>query len=185
MAAAIEDCAKGSRFADCLPTARARDCFVAWLAARRAPEPPALHDFAPHRLPRSVVPWLLLQRLGADGEVVYGLAGEEVTHWFGATPKGRPVLDHVEPAEREPRLALVRQAMQSGMPMWFFGRLLIHGRDHVEVGRLCLPAIDRAQRVLLLVYFVLGKPPTPEHREVGQPSFDPSQIVWCQPADLG
>jgi len=171
-------------FVDHLPTAEARACFAAWRAARRGAELPELHAFAPHRLPRGMVPWLLLQRLRADGEIVYGLAGEEVTRWFGATPKGRPVLDHVDAAERAPRLALVRRAMRSGLPVWFAGRLLFENRDHVAVGRLCLPAVDAGERVLLLIYFVLGKRPGPDLRVIGQPAFDADEAVWCRPEEL-
>jgi len=179
-----EQPSSGTRFADCLPTRHARDCFEAWRRARRGDAPPALHDFAPFRLPKPVLPWLLIHRLRPDGSIVYGLAGSELTHWFGETPKGRPVLRYADPSEREQRLEVIRQLMLTGLPAWFTGHCLFEHREHVSVGRLCLPATDGEDRVLLLIYFVLGKLPEGEIRRLGRPSFDPRQVTICAEGDL-
>lgn len=184
VAAACEDPSDGEPFVDRLPTPAARDCFAAWLAARRSDGPPALHDFAPHRLPPAVLPWVMLQRRLADGSIIYGLAGEELTRWFGENPKGRLVLANAVPDERERRLALVRRSMSEGLPVWIAGRTLFENREHVDVGRLGLPARDAGDQVLVVVYFLVGRRPRPDLRLVGNPSFEPEQVLWCTPEDL-
>lgn len=184
VAAAREDGPDGPQFIDMLPTPQARDSFEAWRRARPPGGMPALHDFAPFRLPKPVLPWLLIHRLRPDGSIVYGLAGAELTHWFGETPKGRPVLEYADPGEREQRLELIRRLMLTGLPAWFTGHCLFEKREHVSVGRLCLPATDGEDRVLLLIYFVLGKLPDAQVRRLGRPSFDPRQVAYCTASDL-
>jgi len=183
MAVANGDSVGSGRFVDHLPE-QGRRCFAAWLASRPTIGLPALHAFAPHRLPPAVVPWLLVHRLRPDGELVYGLAGDELTRWFGETPKGRPVLEYADPAERDLRLSVIRQAIDTGLPVWFRGELLFEGRENIAIGRLGLPAIDGPDRLLLLIYFVLGNHPEPRLRLVGRASFDPRNLTWCRQDDL-
>jgi hypothetical protein len=172
------------RFIDALPTQEARDSLFAWRSARRGETLPNLWDFAPHRLPPALLPWILLHRLRRDGELVYGLAGDELIRWFGENPKGKPVLATVEPAVRAQRIALVRQALATGMPFWFRGTLLLVNQQHVPIGRLCLPARDHDEHVLLLIYFVLGERPTQRLRIVTSTDVEPAQMIWCAPEDL-
>jgi hypothetical protein len=171
-------------FLDILPSEAARTCFRVWRAARRDNASPSLFDFAPLHLPRAVLPWILIHRLKADGELIYGLAGEEVVRWFGENPKGKPFLGHIEPAERAARLALIMQVITSGLPMWFLGTLLLENQEHVPVGRLVLPAVDNDEQVVLIVYFLLREPSAPHLRIVGQPSFSLTHTDWCRPEDL-
>lgn len=171
-------------FADLLPSQLARDCLAAWRTARRGETLPDLWDFAPHALPAAVLPWLLIHRQRRDGELVYGLAGDELIRRFGENPKGKPVLATAEPALRAQRIALVRQALDTGMPFWFGGTLLLDNQQHVPIGRLCLPARDRDEHVLLLIYFVLGEQPAQRLRIVTITDVEPEQTIWCAPEDL-
>lgn len=172
------------RFIDALPGQLAHDCLSVWRDARQGDALPALWDFAPHRLPPAVLPWLLIHRQRTDGAFVYGLAGDELIRWFGENPKGKPVLGDVDAAEREQRLALVRQSLATGMPFWFCGTLLLDNHEHVQIGRLCLPARDNAEHVLVLVYFVLGEAPRQRVRVIGDGSFEANQVTWCRASDL-
>jgi hypothetical protein len=172
------------RFADLLPSQLARDCLAAWRTARRGETLPDLWDFAPHALPAAVLPWLLIHRQRRDGELVYGLAGDELIRRFGENPKGKPVLADAEPAVREQRIALVRKALATGMPFWFRGTLLLVNQQHVPIGRLCLPARDHDEHVLLLIYFMLGEHPTQQLRIVTSTDVEPAQMIWCAPEDL-
>jgi len=95
------------------------------------------------------------------------------------------VLEYADPGEREQRLAVIRQLMLSGLPAWFTGQCLFEEREHVSVGRLCLPAMDGEDRVLVLIYFVLGKLPDIQVRRLDQPTFDPRQVMYCAESDLG
>jgi hypothetical protein len=169
---------------DFLPSQLARDCFVAWRNARGEGLLPVLADFAPLGLPTSVLPWVLVHRFQADGTLVYGLAGEELTHWFGEIPKGKPVLGDVDEPERQKRIALVLESISSGRPFWYSGTLLLKNKEHIPIGRLCLPARDRSQQVLLIIYFVLREvaPPWPPALERGQVEW--TQLVWCGESEL-
>ena len=171
-------------FVDVLPSQAARDCFAAWRKARRDAVLPVRGEFAPLRLPAAVLPWLLIHRLQADGTLVYGLAGEEVTRWFGENPKGKPSLGHVDEPERQKRIALVLESISSGRPFWFSGTLLLENREHVPIGRLCLPARDGSQKVLLIIYFVerpaaLSREPTLEGGQV-----EWTELVWCGEGEI-
>lgn len=172
------------RFIEALPLQLARDCLNVWRDARQGEALPALWDFAPHRLPPAILPWLLIHRQRIDGSFVYGLAGDELIRWFGENPRGKPVLGDIDATEREHRLALVRQSLATGMPFWFRGTLLLENHEHVQIGRLCLPTRDNAEHVLVLVYFVLGEAPRQRLRVIGDSSFEPNQVIWCQASDL-
>jgi hypothetical protein len=176
--------ARQPRFADAMPTQAARDCLAVWRAARHGNTLPDLWDFAPHAMPAAVLPWLLIHRQRRDGELVYGLAGDELVRRFGENPKGKPVLGTSDPALCAQRLALVRQSLASGMPFWFRGTLLLDNQQHVPIGRLCLPARDHDEHVLLLIYFILGETPAQQLRIVTTTDVEPAQTIWCRPEDL-
>jgi hypothetical protein len=182
MSPAIDRRAEG--LLDVLPSRLARDCFDAWRHARHGNPLPALKDFAPLALPAAALPWLLIHRLRADGALVYGLAGEELVQLFGANPKGKPVLGDCDGDEREKRLGLVRRSIASGLPFWFGGSLLLENKEHLPIGRVCLPARDGADRVLVLIYVILHDAPVPRLRVVGASNIEPAQIVWCRESDL-
>ena len=172
-------------FADLLPSQSARDCLLAWRRARRDDLLPALGDFAPQGLPAAVLPWLLIHRLRADGELVFGVVGEELVRWFGKNPKGQPILGGIPEEERQARIAIVHQSLSSGMPFWFEGTLLLENKEHLPIGRLCLPARHNAERVLVLIYFVLqhqGK--LPRLRAFLPGTYDAARLVWCREEDL-
>jgi hypothetical protein len=171
-------------FIDALPSQLARDCFIVWRNARQGGVVPSLWDFAPTRLPPPVLPFILIERLRADGEFIYGLAGEEVVRWFGENPKGKPVLGNTAPPKRESRIALLRQSISSGMPFWFWGTLLLDNKEHMPIGRLGLPASDKAEQLLLLIYFVLGAEPMPRRRVIDGDNLEAAQIMWCAESDL-
>jgi hypothetical protein len=176
--------ARQPRFADAMPTQAARDCLAVWRAARHGNTLPDLWDFAPHAMPAAVLPWLLIHRQRRDGELVYGLAGDELVRRFGENPKGKPVLGTSDPALRAQRPPLVRQPLASGMPCWFRGTLLLDNQQHVPIGRLCLPARDHDEHVLLLIYFILGETPAQQLRIVTTTDVEPAQTIWCRPEDL-
>jgi hypothetical protein len=172
------------RFIDALPSQLARDCFIAWRSARQGKMLPLLWDFAPFGLPARVLPWVLIHRQRANGDLVHGLAGDELIRWFGGNPKGKPVFGDIEAGEREKRIAQVRQSISSGMPFWFWGTLLLKNKEHVPMGRLCLPARDKAEQVVLRVYFILREAPTPQLRGADRDSLESAEIVWCSERDL-
>lgn len=172
------------RFVDVLINPIALQSFHVWKAARGAAALPQLWDFAPHRLPAAVIPWLLLYREQADGELCYGLVGEEMLHMFRFNPKGTRVLDYAEPAERGSRLRVIRHSMETGLPVWYEGPLLFENKGHLPVGRLCLPAATRERAACLMLYFPRMPPPVPR-LVIGAPvPFDPSDLTWCTDADL-
>lgn len=176
-----------SSFADRLPADQARRAFHAWSVARAARSTegrPELGDFAPQRLPPECLPWLMIHRENADGEIVYGLVGEELTHLFRGNPKGRPVLAYAAPEERVQRLATIRRAMHAARPVWFTGALLFDNRASVPAGRLGLPAQSGANRVLVLIYFLLDVLPPGRPHPVGSANFDPRDVLWCAEAEL-
>jgi hypothetical protein len=145
---------------------------------------PALWDFAPHGLPPAVLPWLLMHRQRRDGELVYGLAGDELTRWMGENPRGKPVLGTTDARVRAERIALVRQSLATGMPFWFRGSLLLDNQQPLPVGRLCLPARDNDEHVLLVIYFILSDKPTQHLRVVNSTDWESTQTIWCEPSDL-
>jgi hypothetical protein len=171
-------------FIDTLPSPLARDCLAAWRSARHGETLPALWDFAPHGLPPAVLPWLLIHRQRRDGELVYGLAGDELIHWMGENPKGKPVLGTSDPQVRAQRIALVRQSLATGMPFWFRGMLLLDNQKQLAVGRLCLPARDNDEHVLLVIYFILGDRPPQRLNIVNGIDGEAAQTLWCEPSDL-
>lgn len=174
-------------FVERLPVERARRCFQAWNAARamRATEGrPELTDFAPHRLPPECLPWLAIHREQPGGDIVYGLLGQELIDLFGGNPRGRPVLASAPPEERAARLAAIREAMQTARPVWFTGALLFDNHVTLPVGRLGLPAQGGADRVLMLIYFLLSPPPPGRPRPLGSASFDARDVTWCPPEEL-
>ena len=171
-------------FLDLLPTEAARAAYLAWRAARQGKPVPDLADLAPHRLPPQVLPWLSLQRERADGEIVYGLAGEEIIHMLGRNPKGRPLMENAPAAERERRLATVRRAMQSGRPVWLTASLMFDNRVPVPVGRIGLPARSRGERVLLLIYFLLGQLPIDLPKPLVLRSLHHVDEIWCSAEEL-
>lgn len=172
-----------AQFVDSLPSGLARRSFEAWIRARNGRTLPELSDFAPHDLPPAVWPWLLIHRLRSDGSLVYGLAGEALVSWFDGYPKGKPVLHDLAPDERERRIAWVRRSVSTGTPFWFGGVLAVKGREHVPMGRLCLPATDQDDKVLLLIYFALARQPG-DLRGYGRFDDEAGQIVWCGDTDL-
>lgn len=182
----VADAAPSASFIAHLPLL-ARGSFEAWQRARRScpkgQRLPELGAFAPIGLPREVLPWTLIHRERADGEFVYGLAGEELVRLFGKYPSGQPVLAYADPPERAARLAVIRSAVESGRAVWFTGSLLFEYKEAVPVGRLGLPALsgpaDARERVLLLLYFILGNAPKERPRAAGRAAFDPKSVVWC------
>jgi hypothetical protein len=172
------------RFVDILRLPAARDSFAAWRAARRDGSLPLLFDFAPLHLPPAVLPWVLIQRLLRTGELVYGLAGEELVQLFGENPKGKPALEHVEPDERAKRIGLINEVITKGLPIWYLGTLLLENRQHIPVGRLVLPATDEVERLVVIIYFLLRVAPALPLRLVSRPNLDAGQLYWCSPADL-
>jgi hypothetical protein len=171
-------------FLGALPNQAARDCFAAWRKVRASEILPLLRDFAPQGLPPAVIPWILVHRLRPDDAIVYGLVGEELIRLFGYNPKGEPVLGDIDPQERAMRLGLVRRSLDSGLPFWFTGSLALEEMDDVPVGRLCLPARDGTDRVLILIYFLLRRTRMPKPRAHWPATLDQAQIVWCEPSDL-
>jgi len=170
-------------FAEVLPEA-ARQAFFAWRAARHEDDLPRLSDFAPHRLPRQTMPWILLQREQPDGEVVYGLIGDELLHLFPGNVKGQPVLQCAASQEQTQRMALIRRTLDTGMPFWFTGTLLFKGREQMPVGRISLPARSGRDRVVIVIYFLLDRAPGSEARTPSRTELDPRDVHWCGPGDL-
>jgi len=173
-----------TRFVDALPVADACTAFAIWRAARRGGATPRLWDFAPDRLPPHLMQWALVYRQRADGELVYGLAGEELTFLFGGNPRGRLVLDDAPTAERTARLRIIRKAMTSGLPLWFVGTLLIAKKEHVPTGRLLLPATIASGPAALVLYFPLPALPAKRPSLLGRARHDEGQVIWCTQADL-
>ncbi|MBL8835892.1 MAG: PAS domain-containing protein [Alphaproteobacteria bacterium] len=171
-------------FIDILPNDDARAAFRAWCAARVGAGLPKLRDFAPFNLPRRLVPWSLLYHLRADGELVYGLAGEEMIYMFHGNPKGRRILDYAAPQERAARVALLMQVIRAGLPVWFVGALLFEDKAHVPIGRLCMPVATGEGDGILLLYVALGPAPLPRLEPRMRTSFDERDVFWCTQADI-
>ena len=172
------------RFIDILTPQSARDGFLAWRSARHGKRLPDLFDFAPLRLPRSVLPWSMVYRRLDSGELVYGLVGDELVYCFGENPKGKPVLAYAEPAERARRLEIILRSIATGLPVWFVGSVLFERKGHVPVGRLLMPVEEHGREAALIIYFILDEPPKEHLRIVRPTSMDPLQLVWCTQQDL-
>ncbi len=173
-----------ARFFDVLPAGDARAAFLGWRSARRGAAQPQLWDVLPDRLPRAVLPWALLYRTRADGELVYGFAGEELRSFFGSNPKGHPVLAYARPAERDARRAVIDRSMASGLPVWFVGSLLFRNKAHVPVGRLCLPVAVGDEKAFLLLYFILADVSASPPPRDGESGLDEKSLTWATPDDL-
>ena len=173
-----------ARFIDILPAGDAQAAFLGWRSARRGAAQPQLWDVLPDRLPRKVLPWALLYRTGADGELVSGFAGEELRSLFGSNPKGQPVLAYAPPAERDARRAVIDRSMTSGLPVWFVGSLLFRNKAPVPVGRLCLPVAIGDERAFLLLYFILADVSLSQPLRAGESSLDERHLIWAAPDDL-
>lgn len=171
-------------FLDVLPNEDARAAFKAWRTARTGPGLPKLRDFAPYNLPRRLVPWSLLYHLRADGELVYGLAGEEMVYMFHGNPKGRRILDYAAPEVRAARVALLKKIIATGLPVWYVGALLFEGKEHVPIGRLTMPVATGEGDGILLLYVALGPAPLPRLEPGMRTSFDERDVFWCTQADL-
>lgn len=139
MTAAADRDSRASRFIDTIVSEDARAAFRAWKRARTGPGLPRLRDFAPFELPPRLVPWTLLYQLRADGELVYGLADEELVHLFRDNPKGRRVLDYAPDDERQAQLGVILQAVRTGFPVWFVGSLALR-RQVAHPHRQAVPA---------------------------------------------
>lgn len=172
------------RFVDILPTADVRAAFRAWCRAKTGPGLPRLRDFAPFELPARLVPWSLVYHRRPDGELVYGLAGEEMVHLFGGSPKGRNVLYYAAPEERAARIALLQRIIDAGLPVWFVGALLFEGREHVPIGRLTLPVATGEGDGVLLLYVSLGPAALPRLDKTARARFNEADVFWCTQADL-
>lgn len=158
--------------------------YLGWRSARKGAASPQLWDVLPDRLPRAVLPWALLYRTREDGELVYGFAGEEMRSFFGGNPKGRPVLEYAPPAERHARRAVIDRSMASGLPVWFVGSLLFRNKEHVPVGRLCLPVAIGEEGAYLLLYFVLADVSASQPLRAGESSLDEKHLFWATPDDV-
>jgi len=172
------------RFLDALTAPDALAAFRVWRAARGGARLPQLRDFVPQRLPPRTLPWLLLYRVDAEGELVYALIGEEMLHLFRSNPKGQRVLGYADPAERAARLAVIRQSMRTGLPVWYEGPLLFENKAHLPVGRLCLPVAAGTQEACLMLYFPRTDLPRPRLAPGAPTPFDMTDLVWCSAAEL-
>lgn len=175
-------------FVDRLPHPDARAAFIAWRAARRrsANQTPHLTSFAPHDLPRSVMPLAFVYELRADGELHCVLAGEEVRFLFGYNPKGKTMREMVPGGLGDERAKQVLRAVHDGLPFWMEGAVLVDGRAHLVMGRLILPVRrgDPAADGVLIIFFRLG-----EYNSVVVPpsepvAFNADPLVWCRQVDL-
>jgi len=185
MTPARDDSAQSLRpFIDMLPTADARACLLAWRKARRGPGLPRLRDFAPFEIPPRLVPWTLLYHRRPDGELIYGLAGEEMIHLFRTNPKGRRILEYALPEERASRLAVLNQVIDGGLPVWFTGALLFEDKQHIPIGRLCLPVDTGDGPGILLIYVSLGPAPLPRLQPMTRTTFNERDVHWCTEAEL-
>jgi hypothetical protein len=182
--AADTDGRRETRFIDIVANDDTRSAFRAWKRARTGSGLPRLLDFAPHELPPRLLPWTLLYHLRPDGELVYGLAGEEMIRLFRENPKGRRVLEYAAPEEREARLRVILQSIRSGVPVWYVGRLLFEGKSHVRVGRLSLPVATGDGDGMLLLYVALGPAPLPRPSPGMLVQFDERDVFWCDVAEL-
>lgn len=175
-------------FVDRLPHPDARAAFVAWRTARRrsADQTPHLTSFAPHELPRSVMPLAFVYELRADGELHCVLAGEEVRFLFGYNPKGKTLREMVPGGLGDERANQVLRAMRAGLPFWMEGGVLIDGRTHLVMGRLILPVRrgDPAADGVLIIFFRLGEFDSPIITPIEPVSFNADPLVWCTQPDL-
>lgn len=172
------------RFLDLLPTDEVRAVYRAWLGARTGAGLPRLSDFAPIKLPPRLIPWILVYHLRRDGELVYGLAGDELVRLFHENPKGKRILEYATPEERAARVAVILRVIKRGMPVWFTAMLLFQGKEHRPIGRLCLPVATAGGEGMLLLYVGLDAAPLPRLSPAARITFDEHDLHWCTAADL-
>jgi hypothetical protein len=137
---------------------------------------PGLHALAPALIPADLLPWTMTFRRDAARHLSYGVVGEELTFLFHENPRGKPVLYYAAPEIREARYAIIHQALDEGMPVWYLGRVLFEFTS-VQVGRLGLPTRTENGEALLLVYLPLT--PLPGAAERGaRKGENPGDVVW-------
>ncbi len=175
----------GSRFLRAL-TPEARAAFDAWLSLSTGGGPPPLLELAPHRLPRSLLPRLMLFESEPGGQWLCRLAGEEMWLILARNAKGRRLEELVRAAERERRHRQFQAILETGLPLWFSGPLQLDTRSHITIGRLALPLKGAGGVPLILVaYTYIDDPAAVRGRRAPESGFGPTEAIICAKEDLG
>lgn len=156
-----------------------------WRQLARDGNRPCLDDLAPQLIPPALLPWSMTYRRDADRVLRYGVVGEELSFLFRENPRGKVVLAYARPETREHRYAIIHQALDTWIPVWFSDITLFENWNPLRFGRLCLPTRthpDPAQsgETLLLIYFPFQPLPEPRPRPMANPPFDPGAVAWCE-----
>lgn len=154
------------------------DLLAHWRAARRSAVLPPLRDIAPIGLPAAMLPWTLTYRRDAEGNLTYGVVGEELVTLFGENPRGKMVLGYAEAAERQRRYERINQALDTGTPYLSCGGVLFDNAASLELARIGLPTRGDTAPVLVLVYFPLGPLPFPRLKVASFGPVDSGSFRW-------
>jgi len=157
---------------------RARAVLGRWRDARAAAGGvPDIVEFAPFRIPAALLPWTLTLRRTGPASLEYRIVGEELAFLYGATPRGRQVLDYAPENYRTSRYAMILQSLDTGRAFWFHGDMLF-ASFRAHFGRLGLPMRSAEGQVLLLFYFPIGDLPQQRAGYLRSEDLSPDDVVW-------
>lgn len=150
-------------FMRALPTDGMRILLRYWVAAREGTMMPRRPVFDPLRFP-DMMPLMQLHERKSNGRYLCRVSGTEVVAVSGHESTGRHLDEVVLPGHQASRTALFDRSLETGLPLFYDGRLMVQGREWKRLQRLLLPLADEqgVPRFLLsLLHFERLQPVAP------------------------
>ncbi len=169
-----------------LPTEGMRILLRYWVAARAGTAMPRRPIFDPLRFP-DMLPLLQLHERKPDGRYLCRVSGTEVVAAAGYESTGRYLDEVVLPGHQASRTALFDRSLESGLPLFYDGRLMVQDRDWKRLQRLLLPLADahgQPRFQLSLLHFERLQPVMPalsdeNHGIASVQMMTPDEIAYC------
>lgn len=135
-------------------------------------------------MPREILPWTFIYELTSDGRYLCRLMGTAACARLGWDPTGHHIDEALKPEAYRSRKRIFDECLSGGLPIGYFGHLLMPGREHVRYLRLLMPLKKRVS-----ADHIFGIATFPSIRmnslEAGQREYEAgTQIVRFTPDDV-
>lgn len=174
-------------FLEALAEPEIQAIFRYWCSKRRGRPVPRKADIDPVEIPHRLLPYVFIYERTPGGRFRCRLSGTGIGAAYGRDVTGKHLDEIVRRGNVAERSRLFSRVLESGLPIYYTGGLVVAGKEHISFARILLPIAKSdgtADHVFGLVVFKKLKETEDAALWAGATSGAPYRVVEATPADL-